>query len=114
MAVSRLITRGAIALTGVCLLVAWVVLELDDFWLGMGAGLVTGNLSSWMTAPMEAARGERVQRWLLWGLAAGVGVSFVLLRSAVLTFFFFGALLAAWIHYVFDRYQQAMRTNPHG
>jgi hypothetical protein len=37
------------------------VFELDDFWLGLGAGLVTGNLSSWVTAPMETARGERVQ-----------------------------------------------------
>jgi multisubunit Na+/H+ antiporter MnhE subunit len=94
-----------------CLLLAWVLFELDDFWLGVGAGLVTGNLSSWVTARMGAARGERVQRWLLWALVAGVGLSFALLRSAVLTFFLFGALLAVWIHYVFDRYQQAMGSH---
>jgi len=94
-----------------CLLFAWVLFELDDFWLGLGAGLVTGNLSSWVTAPMEASRGEQMQRWLIYALVGGVGLSFVLLRSGLLTFFLFGALVAIWIHYVFDRYQ-AMGSHP--
>jgi hypothetical protein len=53
--------------------------------------LVTGNLSSWVTAPMGATRGEQVQRWLLWALVGGVGLSFVLFHSALLTFFLFSA-----------------------
>jgi hypothetical protein len=89
--VSRAITPAAIATTGMCLLFARVLFELDDFGLGLGAGLVTGNLSSWVTAPMGATRGEQVQRWLLWALVGGVGLSFVLFHSALLTFFLFGA-----------------------
>jgi hypothetical protein len=112
LAVSRAITRAAIATIGMCLLLAWGVFELDDFWLGLGAGLVTGDLSSWVTAPMEAARGERVQRWLLWASVGGVGLSFVLLRSEVLTSLLLGALIAVWIHYFFDRYQQAIWSHP--
>ena len=94
-----LAARGVIAFAGTCVIFAWVVFDLDVFWLGLGSGLVTGHLLVWVAGSRRPRIPEKQLSRLLWILFAVLAVSFLLLRDAFLTFCAFGALLAVEIHY---------------
>ena len=111
---SRTLVRVGVAWAGICLVVAWLVFDLDVFWLAMGGGLVIGNLLAWVLASSGTRQFEPLLRRLSLGSMACLGVSFVLLRNAFLTFFFFGGIIAFWIHLSAFHWERIRKSRPDG